>query len=420
MRFSVIIPAHNSEKFISKALDSIKNQSFRDFELIVVCDRCTDNTKAIAESYGAKTIDVDYGRDGLTRNAGLDVAQGEYIIFLDHDDTILHEFVFAEVDKKLKTENNPDLLICSFVWHGVAYSKPLNNLGEPYVACWCKVFKRSFIGETRFSEVYSVSDLDFYKLTMAKPHTQVLWDFPIVFYNYLCDGSISKAVHRTFDGTKKAFGVKDIVGAKLTVIIPAHNEETRIGKCLKSIFSQSYRNFECLVIADACTDKTKEVAESYGAKVYECDFHNEGLARNVGIENATGDWILFVDADDTWLHEFVFQQLAERIVDNKADAICFDMVWKHIGVVGAISGRNGELFPHCTNKCWRKSFIEKFRFPNIHPAPDYYLHQEIVKHNPTWDIWRQPMYCYNFLREGSQSAELGKTAKEAIQFWNIK
>ena len=69
MRFSVIIPAHNSEKFISKALDSIKNQSCRDFELIVVCDRCTDNTKAIAESYGAKTLEVDYGRDGLSRNA---------------------------------------------------------------------------------------------------------------------------------------------------------------------------------------------------------------------------------------------------------------------------------------------------------------------------------------------------------------
>ena len=100
MRFSVIIPAHNSEKFINKALDSIKNQTFRDFELIVVCDRCTDNTKAIAESYGAKTIDVDFGRDGLTRNAGLDIAQGEYILFLDHDDLYMHEFVFEEINKK--------------------------------------------------------------------------------------------------------------------------------------------------------------------------------------------------------------------------------------------------------------------------------------------------------------------------------
>ena len=205
-----------------------------------------------------------------------------------------------------------------------------------------------------------------------------------------------------------------------SVIVPAHNEEPRIGKCLESIYSQSYKNFECVVVCDACTDKTKEVAESYGARVIECECHNEGLARNIGIENTTGDWILFIDADDFWLHEFVFQQLADRIVNNKADAICFDMVWKHIGVVGSVSGRGGALFPHCTNKCWRRRFLENFRFPDIHPDSDYYLHQEIIKHNPKWDIWRMPMYYYNFLREGSQSAELGRTAQDAIRVWGIK
>lgn len=205
-----------------------------------------------------------------------------------------------------------------------------------------------------------------------------------------------------------------------SVIVPAHNEEARIGKCLESIFTQSYKNFECVVIADACTDKTKEVAESYGARVIEADLHNEGLGRNLGIENSTGDWILFIDADDWWLHEFVFQQLAGRIINNKADAICFDMVWKHIGVVSPVSGRNGALFPHCTNKCWRRRFIENFRFPNVHPDPDYYFHQEIIKHNPKFDIFRQPLYYYNFLREGSQSANLGRSAEDAIRVWQIK
>lgn len=205
-----------------------------------------------------------------------------------------------------------------------------------------------------------------------------------------------------------------------SVIIPAHNEEERIGVALESIYTQSFKDFECIVVADACTDKTVDVALQWGAKVFEVDFHNEGLARNVGIENSIGDWLLFLDADDRWLHEFVFQQLADRIVNNKADAVCFDMVWKHIGVVGAVSGRNGALFPHCTNKCWRRRFLENFRFPNVHPDPDYYLHQEIIKHDPKWDIWRMPMYVYNFLREGSQSAELGRTAEDAKRVWGIK
>ena len=51
MKFSVIIPAHNEESVISKALESIKQQSFTDYELIVVCDACTDRTKEIAEKF---------------------------------------------------------------------------------------------------------------------------------------------------------------------------------------------------------------------------------------------------------------------------------------------------------------------------------------------------------------------------------
>lgn len=208
MRFSVIIPAHNAEQHIMQGLESIKNQTFKDFELIVACDRCTDNTKEFAECYGAKTVEVDFGRDGLTRNAALDIAQGEYILFLDDDDRFLHEFVFEEVNKKLKAENDPDLLVCSFIWKGVGYSKPLNNLGELYIAVWSKVWRREWIADTRFSGVYSVSDLDFHKAMMKKPHTEVRWDFPIVYYNYLREGSISANMGRTFEGTKKAFKIK--------------------------------------------------------------------------------------------------------------------------------------------------------------------------------------------------------------------
>lgn len=205
MKFSVIIPAHNAENYITKGLDSIKSQSFRDFELIVVCDRCTDNTKAIAESYGAKTIEVDYGRDGLSRNAGLDIAQGEYILWLDDDDWFLHEFVFEQIDRKLKETNDPELLCFSFIWKGVMYSEPLNKHGEPYVAVWCKAWRRDYIGDTRFPDVYSVSDSYFHADMMKKPHRTELFDNPMVYYNYLRKGSISANMHRTYEGTRQVF-----------------------------------------------------------------------------------------------------------------------------------------------------------------------------------------------------------------------
>lgn len=207
MRFSVIIPAHNSEKFISKGLDSIKNQSFTDFELIVVCDRCTDRTKEIAESYGAKTLEVDFGRDGLTRNAGLDIAQGEYILFCDHDDFFIHEFVFEEIDKKLKEENDPDLLCFSFIWKGIMYARPVSNRGDVFPNVWSKAWKRSWVADTRFTGVYSISDYYFCEEMNKKPHRRVIWDFCGIYYNYLFEGSISKEMGRSIPATKRAWRI---------------------------------------------------------------------------------------------------------------------------------------------------------------------------------------------------------------------
>ena len=75
MKFSIIIPAHNSAGYIQNALDSVVEQTFEDYELIVVCDSCTDNTEEIAKEYGARTVAVDYHCDGLTRNKGIEMAE---------------------------------------------------------------------------------------------------------------------------------------------------------------------------------------------------------------------------------------------------------------------------------------------------------------------------------------------------------
>jgi len=207
MRFSVIIPAFNAEGHIIPLLESIKAQTFKNFELIVVCDRCKDRTKEIAESYGAKTLEVDFGRDGLTRNAGLDIAQGEYIIWSDDDDHFLHEFVFEEIDRKLRQENDPDLLCCSFIWGKIMYARPIAKSGQLYPSVWNKIWKKTYVSSHRFTDVYSISDYYFHNEMMKVPHTQVLWDFPIIYYNYLREGSISYEMGRSIEGTKRAWRI---------------------------------------------------------------------------------------------------------------------------------------------------------------------------------------------------------------------
>ena len=61
-RFSVIMPAHNAANRMQMPLDSIKSQHFKDYELIVVCDACTDVTEDIAKYYGAKTKCINAGK----------------------------------------------------------------------------------------------------------------------------------------------------------------------------------------------------------------------------------------------------------------------------------------------------------------------------------------------------------------------
>lgn len=192
-RFSIIIPAYNAENHIRKALDSVKSQSFKDYELIVVCDSCTDRTEEIAQEYGAITIPVDYHNDGLSRSRGLDEAKGEWILFMDDDDWWLHEFVLQQIDEKLKSIHSYiDILCFSFIFKGIKYAEPRGNRGRHWIAVWNKCWRREAIGSTRFPCVKMCSDRYFHQDMMKKGLNIVDWDMPMYYYNYLRKGSISE------------------------------------------------------------------------------------------------------------------------------------------------------------------------------------------------------------------------------------
>lgn len=187
-KFSVIIPAHNSAGYITKLLDSIRAQSFRDYELIIVCDDCADNTVEIARQYTDKVYEVHYGQDGQTRNYGLDRATGEWVLFADDDDWFLHEFVFELLNGALDPEKM-DILMFSFIWKGYGYTR---NIPRTWIAVWNKCWKRSAIGDTRFSNVKYESDVAFNREMMGKGLKIVNWDMPMYYYNFMREGSQSK------------------------------------------------------------------------------------------------------------------------------------------------------------------------------------------------------------------------------------
>ena len=190
-RFSIIIPAHNAENHIRKALDSIKQQVFTDYELIVVCDSCTDRTAEIAKEYGAIVETVEYHRDGLTRNRGLDIATGEWVLFMDDDDWWMHEYVLSMLDEKIKNTRGIDIICFSFIFKHWKYATPLGNQGKRWIAVWNKCWRREFIGNARFSNKWSTSDVWFHTTLMQKNPRIYDWDVLMYYYNYMRKGSIS-------------------------------------------------------------------------------------------------------------------------------------------------------------------------------------------------------------------------------------
>jgi len=109
---SIVIPAFNASWCIRRAVDSVLAQTFTDFELIVVDDGSTDETAEILRSYGDALRVVSQPNGGMScaRNAGIRIARGRYIAFLDADDRWLP----AKLERQVKLlDDRPALAFCA-------------------------------------------------------------------------------------------------------------------------------------------------------------------------------------------------------------------------------------------------------------------------------------------------------------------
>lgn len=116
-KLSIIVPIYNVEKYLPRCIESILNQTFREFELILINDGSTDNCKEICEKYkkiDSRIIVVNKKNGGVSsaRNFGIDISRGEYIGFVDPDDFIdanMYEILFNTANSY-----NSDMVICDY------------------------------------------------------------------------------------------------------------------------------------------------------------------------------------------------------------------------------------------------------------------------------------------------------------------
>ncbi len=113
----------------------------------------------------------------------------------------------------------------------------------------------------------------------------------------------------------------------LSIIVPVYNVEEYIQKCINSILSQNYLDFELILIDDGSTDNSGKICDEFAfesKKIKVIHQENGGLsnARNTGIKNANGDYIWFVDSDD-WIVENAFSIIDQELRENNLEMLGF-------------------------------------------------------------------------------------------------
>ena len=115
---SIIMPVYNKEKYLKNSLESVINQTFSDFDLLVINDGSTDHSLDVIQEYAAKDSRIkcfSQNNQGVSaaRNVGLELAHGEWIQFLDGDDLICKNYLMECVPVAKK--NNVDILFTDFL-----------------------------------------------------------------------------------------------------------------------------------------------------------------------------------------------------------------------------------------------------------------------------------------------------------------
>ena len=122
---------------------------------------------------------------------------------------------------------------------------------------------------------------------------------------------------------------------QVTVILPTWNRAKWLKKSVESVLSQTFQDFELIVVDDASTDSTEEVLESYSGKIRTIFLpENRGvsIARNTAIVNSDSKWIAFLDSDDFWHVEKLEKQIKQTILFPEFKIHFTDEIWIRHGI----------------------------------------------------------------------------------------
>lgn len=215
--------------------------------------------------------------------------------------------------------------------------------------------------------------------------------------------------------------------ARFSIIIPVYNVEKYLDVCVESVLCQSFSDFEVLLIDDGSTDTSGVICDTWAAKdtrIRVIHQENQGLsgARNTGIREASGDYLMFLDSDDWWATPKVLEKIALRINQTDVDVLSLNYVkvWdngnKMVYFPDELHGRLPErcdLSTLTTNHLWIACAWNKVVHHKLFQQHNLFFIPGIVSEDIDWCVrlalcaehfsyLGNPVICYR-IRTGSLS-----------------
>jgi len=400
---SIIMPVYNTpDNWLVNAIDSVRNQLYGNWELCIADDASTDgHVKERLDEYMSKDLRIkvvlrpENGHISLASNSALEIATGEYVALMDHDDELTEDALYFMVHE---INQHPE---AAFFYSDEDKIDETGNLSTPYFKpdwnpdlflshnyiCHLAVIRRSLIKQLSGFRIglEGAQDWDLFLRLSEHVSSSQIRHVPRILYHWrMIPGSTSlgiegksyavnagekaleDAIRRRklkasvfFSPQMNVFRVEHhlIQEPKVSLIILTRDKVDLLRKCVESIISKtSYQNYEIIIVDNG---SVKEETITYLKQLSEADprvlvYRDDGefnfpALNNRGVEKATGEMIGLINNDiavisPEWLKEMVSHAVRQEVGAVGARLLYPDNTIQHAGVITGIQGVAGHAF----------------------------------------------------------------------------
>ena len=216
---------------------------------------------------------------------------------------------------------------------------------------------------------------------------------------------------------------------RFTIVVPVYKTEQYLAQCVDSILSQTFTDFELILVDNESPDACPEICENYAkqderVKVIHKKHGKAASGRNVGMKAAKGEYLCFLDSDDFWANDGVLAKIDEKLSDNPVDILelYYQFYYQSTGKYFTPMGfdfpgfdkmsneekidfivKNDRLNPSAWGMCLSRAYVEKHEgyFDEDRIIEDIEWCIRLFKETPKIDILPEAVYVYRKDREGS-------------------